>query len=78
MVTCYERARRLGFKLAEQGYKTEFIHIKDAPTLIAPLLDAKDNYLGGFLDYHGQHYVIAIKSSDVNSYILDPQFSEVP
>jgi hypothetical protein len=78
MAACYERAKRLGFKLAEQGYKTEIIHIEDAPTLIAPLLDAKDNYLDGFHDYYGQHYVIAIKSSDGNSYILDPQFSEVP
>lgn len=77
-VFCYKRAKKLAQYFAEKGYRTEIVHIKSAPTLIAPLLDPKDNYRDKFIDYHGSHYVLSIKGEDGKEYLLDPQFAEKP
>jgi hypothetical protein len=75
---CHSRAQDLAIRLAEQGYNSKIIHIKGAPTLIAPILDSKDRYSDQFIDYGGSHYVIVVTGSDGKEYILDPQFSTKP
>jgi hypothetical protein len=77
-VFCYLRAKKLAFELAQKGFSSEIVRINQAPVLIAPLLDANDSYLGRYIDYSGNHYVLMVKDENGNEIILDPQFSEKP
>ncbi|NOT80450.1 MAG: hypothetical protein HOP07_15770 [Bacteriovoracaceae bacterium] len=79
---CNYRAETLSHFLAELGYQSKTIRIRNSPTLIAMDRDSEDNLNGNYDDYQGEHTIVQIivKTEDGNEmpYLLDPQYMTKP
>ncbi|MDO9182472.1 MAG: hypothetical protein Q7U04_08685 [Bacteriovorax sp.] len=76
---CAYRAEALSYHLAEMGYKTKTIKIKNSPTLIAMDRDINGKLNGTYDEYRGNHVLVQImvnRDGEDFPYLLDPQYMD--